>query len=110
MVAETLESQFAETAESQSDILALHCTEAGLIEKAAGTRQDSGHWCARRWSKPWPSSLVPSIRSRPCPARRRGDPGTRLQPFRRGSAASASTRARPARTANDFSYHRCGRA
>ena len=29
-------SQFAETAESQPDILAHHCTEAGLIEKAAG--------------------------------------------------------------------------
>jgi predicted ATPase len=35
-IAETLESQFAETAESQPDIVALHCTEAGLIEKAAG--------------------------------------------------------------------------
>jgi predicted ATPase len=36
LIAETLESQFAETAESQPDIVALHCTEAGLIEKAAG--------------------------------------------------------------------------
>jgi class 3 adenylate cyclase/predicted ATPase len=35
-IAETLESRFAETAESQPDILARHCTEAGLIEKAAG--------------------------------------------------------------------------
>jgi class 3 adenylate cyclase/predicted ATPase len=35
-IAEILESQFAETAESQPDILAHHCTEAGLIEKAAG--------------------------------------------------------------------------
>jgi predicted ATPase len=35
-IAETLESQFAETAESHPDILAHHCTEAGLIEKAAG--------------------------------------------------------------------------
>jgi class 3 adenylate cyclase len=35
-IAETLESQFAETAESQPDIVALHCTETGLIEKAAG--------------------------------------------------------------------------
>ena len=35
-IAETLESQFAESAESQPEILALHCTEAGLIEKAAG--------------------------------------------------------------------------
>jgi class 3 adenylate cyclase/predicted ATPase len=35
-IAETLESQFAETAESQPEILARHCTEAGLVEKAAG--------------------------------------------------------------------------
>src|SRR4029077_90282 len=35
-IAETLESQFAETAESQPEILAHHCTEAGLIEMAAG--------------------------------------------------------------------------
>jgi class 3 adenylate cyclase/predicted ATPase len=33
-IAETLESQFAETAESEPEILARHCTEAGLIEKA----------------------------------------------------------------------------
>jgi class 3 adenylate cyclase len=35
-IAETLENQFAKTAESQPEILARHCTEAGLIEKAAG--------------------------------------------------------------------------
>ena len=35
-IAETIESQFAETAESRPEILAHHCTEAGLIEKAAG--------------------------------------------------------------------------
>ncbi len=35
-IAETVESQFAETAESQPEILARHCSEAGLIEKAAG--------------------------------------------------------------------------
>ena len=35
-IAETLESQFAEIAESQPELLARHCTEAGLIEKAAG--------------------------------------------------------------------------
>jgi class 3 adenylate cyclase/predicted ATPase len=35
-IAETLESQFAETAERQPELLARHCTEAGLIEKAAG--------------------------------------------------------------------------
>ena len=35
-VAETLETQFAEIAENQPELLARHCTEAGLIEKAAG--------------------------------------------------------------------------
>jgi class 3 adenylate cyclase/predicted ATPase len=34
-IAETLESQFAEIAESQPELLARHCTEAGQIEKAA---------------------------------------------------------------------------
>ena len=34
-IAETLESQFPEIAESQPELLARHCTEAGLIEKAA---------------------------------------------------------------------------
>ena len=35
-IAETLESRFAEIAERQPELLARHCTEAGLIEKAAG--------------------------------------------------------------------------
>jgi class 3 adenylate cyclase/predicted ATPase len=35
-IAEALESQFAEIAESQPELLARHCTEAGLTEKAAG--------------------------------------------------------------------------
>src|SRR5262249_32180994 len=34
-IAETLEGQFAEIAESQPELLARHCTEAGLIDKAA---------------------------------------------------------------------------
>jgi predicted ATPase/class 3 adenylate cyclase len=34
-IAETLESQFAEMAENQPELLARHCTEAGLTEKAA---------------------------------------------------------------------------
>jgi class 3 adenylate cyclase/predicted ATPase len=33
-IADTLESQFAEIAESQPELLAHHCTEAGLIDKA----------------------------------------------------------------------------
>ena len=35
-IVETLESQFAEIAEGQPALLARHCSEAGLIEKAAG--------------------------------------------------------------------------
>jgi predicted ATPase len=35
-IAEILESQFGEIAERQPELLARHCTEAGLIEKAAG--------------------------------------------------------------------------
>jgi predicted ATPase len=34
-IVETLESQFADLAERQPELLARHCTEAGLIEKAA---------------------------------------------------------------------------
>ena len=35
-IADTIESQFAEIAETQPELLARHCTEAGLIEKAVG--------------------------------------------------------------------------
>ena len=35
-IAETIEIQFPEIAESQPELLARHCTEAGLAEKAAG--------------------------------------------------------------------------
>jgi class 3 adenylate cyclase/predicted ATPase len=35
-IAEALESRFPEMVESQPELLARHCTEAGLIEKAAG--------------------------------------------------------------------------
>jgi len=35
-IAETLETEFTEIAESQPELLARHCTEAGQIEKAAG--------------------------------------------------------------------------
>ena len=34
-IAETLESQFADIVERQPELLARHCTQAGLIEKAA---------------------------------------------------------------------------
>jgi predicted ATPase len=35
-IAETLESQFADIAENQPELLARHCTEAGQIERAVG--------------------------------------------------------------------------
>jgi len=38
-IADTLENQFVDIAESQPDLLARHCTEAGLIDKAAAL------WC-----------------------------------------------------------------
>jgi hypothetical protein len=41
-IAETLESQFAEVAENQPELLARHCTEAGLIEKAASLWSKAG--------------------------------------------------------------------
>jgi predicted ATPase len=41
-IAETLESGFADIAENQPEILARHCTEAGLIEKAAGLWDKAG--------------------------------------------------------------------
>jgi predicted ATPase len=41
-IAEALENQFAEIVESQPELLARHCTEAGLIEKAAGLWAGAG--------------------------------------------------------------------
>src|SRR5271163_3114875 len=41
-IAETLESQFAEIAESRPELLGRHFTEAGLIEKAAGLWGEAG--------------------------------------------------------------------
>jgi predicted ATPase/class 3 adenylate cyclase len=41
-IAEVLESQFVEIVENQPELLAHHCTEAGLIEKAAGLWGNAG--------------------------------------------------------------------
>jgi class 3 adenylate cyclase len=41
-IAETLNSQFVDIAESQPELLARHCTEAGLIEKAIGLWAKAG--------------------------------------------------------------------
>ena len=61
-IAETLETQFAEIAENQPELLARHFTEASPIEKARafGARRVSGRGSARRWLKPQSSSRVPS--------------------------------------------------
>ena len=56
-IAETLESQFAEIAESQPELLARHCTEAGLIEKAVSL-----------WGKAGQRSLERSATVRGCSA------------------------------------------
>ena len=60
-------------ADNQPELLARHCTEAGLIEKAAtfGAKRVSGRWSVRRWSKPQNSSRAHLIRLRPCPVLRR---------------------------------------
>ena len=41
-IAEKLESQFTEISENQPEVLARHCTEAGLIEKAADLWGEAG--------------------------------------------------------------------
>ena len=67
-IAETLESGFADIAENQPEVLARQCTEADLIEKAAGlwVRPGSGRWRARRWLKPSSSLRAHLPRSRHC--------------------------------------------
>ena len=47
-IAETLEGRFADIAETQPELLARHCTEAGLIEKAAGLWGKAGQRAVAR--------------------------------------------------------------
>jgi predicted ATPase len=54
-IAEAIEGQFAETADSQPETLAHHCTEAGLIEKAAGLWGKAGQRSLER------SALVEAV-------------------------------------------------
>ena len=54
-IAETLEGQFADIAENQPEVLARHCTEAGLIEKALGFWGKAGQRSVAR------SALVEAI-------------------------------------------------
>lgn len=42
-IADAIETQFPDLAESQPELVARHCTKAGL-----GARQDNGRWRARR--------------------------------------------------------------
>jgi len=54
-IAETLESQFTEIAEAQPELLARHCTEAGLIKQAAGLWGKAGQRSVER------SALVEAV-------------------------------------------------
>jgi class 3 adenylate cyclase/predicted ATPase len=54
-IAETLETSFPEIAENQPEVLARHCTEAGLIEKAAGLWGKAGQRSIQR------SALVEAV-------------------------------------------------
>ena len=54
-IAEALESQFTDIAESQSELLARHCTEAGQIEKAVGLWGKAGQRSMER------SALVEAV-------------------------------------------------
>src|SRR6202043_2593991 len=54
-IAETIESQFTEIAERQPELLARHCTEAGLVEKAVGLWGKAGQRSLER------SALVEAV-------------------------------------------------
>jgi predicted ATPase len=54
-ITETIESQFAEIAENQPELIARHCTEAGLTEKAAGLWGKAGQRSLER------SALVEAV-------------------------------------------------
>jgi predicted ATPase len=54
-IAETLEDQFVDIVENQPELLARHCTEAGLIEKAAGLWGKAGQRSVER------SALVEAV-------------------------------------------------
>ena len=67
-IVETIESQFSEIAETQPDLLARHCTEAGLIEKAADLWGKAGQRSLARSAlvEAVAQLTVPSTRLRPC--------------------------------------------
>ena len=78
---------FADLTESEPELLARHCAEAGLVKKprANGGKRDCGRWRAPRSSRPRRSSRGRSPRSRRCRA---------LRPCggRRSNSRSASLR------------------
>ena len=98
-IAETLEIQFAEIAENQPELLARHCTEAGLIEKAASLWGKAGQRSLER------SALVEAveqltralIRLRPCPSTPASASRADQAPGRAVNAAYACQRIRGAR-------------
>jgi class 3 adenylate cyclase/tetratricopeptide (TPR) repeat protein len=59
-IVETMESQFPEIAESQPELLARHCTEAGLIEKATGLWEKAGQ---RSLSRPAMAEAAVQLRN-----------------------------------------------
>ena len=72
-IAECLESQFAEMVESQPELLARHCTEAGLVEKGAALWGKAGQRSlgARRSLNLQSRSREHLAKSTPCLARQR---------------------------------------
>jgi predicted ATPase len=94
-IADALEGQFAEITESRPEILARHCTEAGLIEKAAGLWGKAGQRSLER------SALVEAVAQltafmHPLTVPRRKSRGSR-DPFlstrdcRRGASSRATS-------------------
>ena len=47
-IAATLEGQFPEIVETQPELMARHCAEAGLVEKAVGYWTLAGEWAVKR--------------------------------------------------------------
>jgi predicted ATPase len=68
-IADTIERQFPDIAEAQPDLLARHCTEAGLIDKAAGLWGKAGLRSLER------SALVEAIEQLTCLRAREGSHG-----------------------------------
>jgi DNA-binding winged helix-turn-helix (wHTH) protein len=59
-IVETMESQFPEIAESRPELVARHCTEAGLIEQAAGLWEKAGQ---RSLSRPAMAEATVQLRN-----------------------------------------------